>query len=103
MIQELYFNSLKQLQIFFLLINNMNNKVKGLDKTTISNRLNIPITTVYDNLIKLKYRNYVNNYGFNNGKKGRNKIIWFIPKNLYQQFLSFNLPEISINGIIINE
>ncbi len=51
-----------------------------LTRRELVSKLNIPRTTVYDNLIKLQKENIVKKFSRNNGKKGRPKIYWEINK-----------------------
>lgn len=100
----LQFDTFKQVQIFFLLINNK----KGLERTEISRRLCIPRTTIYDNLLILRnrycnYYPYVLKYKLPTGKKGRPKVLWFIPKYIRRKFFNIEItPKIKVNETIIN-
>lgn len=85
-------NSEIEYRIFIILFSNQ----KGLNRDTISKRLNIPRTTVYDNLVKLMKRKiniipYINKYLKHNNKKGRPETIFFIPKGITNRLVSFEL------------
>jgi len=57
------------------------NKENGIWRPDLAEILNTPSTTLYDNLKKLKFPEFkkelVDNYEENDGKKGRNKVLWF--------------------------
>ena len=103
------FDSEIQLTIFLNLINNP----KGLSRKEIVKNTNIPRTTVFDNLTKLSNRKikiinklleipYVNFYHSWHGI-GRPKTIWFVPKAIKEQFLSFDIPNVIVNHELLNK
>jgi len=53
-------------------------------RRTFVKLLNTPRTTVYDNLLKLKKRDIVEKFKFNNGKKGAPVIYWKLKKEVTQ-------------------
>ena len=46
--------------------------------------LNIPRTTVYDNLLKLQNHHIIEKFKFNNGKRGAPVVYWRIKKYLME-------------------
>lgn len=62
-----------QIRIFELLGN------KGpMHRKALVKELNTPRTTIYDNLLKLQKRKFIEKFGDNNGERGRPKIYWKI-------------------------
>lgn len=113
---ELNFDTIKQVNIFFQLIN----KPNGLERNELVNTLLILRTTLYDNLVKLMNRNidyfpmneykihrkipYVKTFKRFKCKKGRPKIIFYIPKIIRHSFsttnIQFKIKENNISQII---
>ena len=73
-----------------LLLNQIEKKIlyelsKGiaLYRDILAKNINIPRTTIYDNLEKLKEKHYVYNYSIHKNNVGRPKVYWYIyPKIL---------------------
>ena len=81
-----------QVKIFLLLYE----YPKGMTRNLICERLEIPRTTVYDNICKLfdkRYYNipYIKVYSEPSGLKGRPKTIFYIPKGIRNKTLTFKL------------
>jgi predicted ArsR family transcriptional regulator len=49
-----------------------------MTRKQLKKELNIPRTTIYDNLVKLQKRKLIEKYSKNNGKRGRPKVFWKI-------------------------
>lgn len=95
------FQTFKQFQIFFLLLNNF----KGLERKEICLRLCLPRTTVYDNLKYLMTKEinripYIHYYFYRSGKKGRPIAMFYVPKGISILFFQKPIPEIKVNQSI---
>ena len=55
---------------------------KSLSRKELVISLNIPRTTVYDNLLKLQKRKIVLKFVRNNGKRGRPIVYWYVPRHI---------------------
>jgi predicted transcriptional regulator len=52
--------------------------VGPLTRRELVKQLNTPRTTIYDNLLKLQKRKFIEKHTRNNGKRGRPLVIWKI-------------------------
>ena len=50
----------------------------GIWRPELAEQLNTPTTTLHDNLIRLQIKKLVEKYEVNDGKKGRNRVYWYI-------------------------
>ncbi|MFX1365844.1 MAG: helix-turn-helix domain-containing protein [Promethearchaeota archaeon] len=51
-------------------------KIGPITRRELAKKLEIPRTTVYDNLLKLQKRKLIEKYSRNNGRRGRPLIFW---------------------------
>jgi predicted transcriptional regulator len=49
-------------------------------RKTLVKELNTPRTTIYDNLLKLQKRKFIEKFGANNGERGRPLVYWELKK-----------------------
>ena len=106
-LQKLFFKTELELIIFHVVLN----KPKGITRNDISQQIQEPRTTIYDNLVKLEKRTflvrtelninmpYIKHYNKRliNGK-GRPNTLYYVPKLLRRTFLEISFPEIEIRG-----
>ncbi len=80
MANEIFVNKINDITDYLTPIqNNLLNILKNsgsLTRRDLVNQLNIPRTTIYDNLVKLQKRKLVEKSLRKNGKRGRPLIFW---------------------------
>jgi len=90
----IHFNNIKQMNIFFLLIN----RDFGLTRKSIVETLLIPRTTVYDNLEILMRKKLVKYYTKKTSNRGRPTVYFYINPKIKQEFLKQQIPQIKLNS-----
>lgn len=81
-----------QVKIFLILYENPN----GISRDLISDKLEIPRTTVFDNLCKLFSKSlnnipYIKSYSKPTLLKGRPTILYYIPKGIRSRHIDFKI------------
>jgi len=58
---------------------------KSLTRHDLVIKLNTPRTTIYNNLEKLQNKKLVLKFDRHNGKRGRPKVLWYIPRHMLEK------------------
>ncbi|KKM93952.1 hypothetical protein LCGC14_1203220 [marine sediment metagenome] len=67
---------------------------KSITRGTLAKKLNIPYTTIYDNLIKLQLKKFVRQYSRKTNKiRGRSSVFWYMPRYVLKVFRKFRESE----------
>lgn len=106
-LQKLYFDSELQLKIFFSVLN----KPKGIIRDNLAKKLQIPRTTIFDNLDKLMKKTifvgpelniempYIKKYMVKlTPGKGRTCVLFYVPKLLRNTFMNLHILETVVLG-----
>ena len=64
-------------QALILLELDGSDNMNGKWRPNLSKEMKSPSTTLHDNLKKLEVKKLVDKYEVNDGKKGRNKVLWY--------------------------